>query len=366
MPVVRLAGAAAGAAVEVEPGVLLLAMPGSEVPERPHEGEGAMEEGGVGRVKAGFASTSAAGQPTARLRAWASCYFGGVGKAGICLAKKSAAGVAVVVILVAALWLAGCGGGVEVGSDERSLPVVWPLWPPGFAGSAECPREEVSRSWHLGGNRWLLEQQSGYDVTYWVWDSSSGALEVAVPFVETARFDRLSPGGPVFVARGGGDTGAYDFPYELVYDPGARSLTRRPLYLPWDRRVEFGKDSWPQVLAKVGFDENGVSFDFRPREGAVLAGGHWLPLVASSYDREARELELVFRQVEMSAGIAGVLRPDCAGCPVDRVTIRYGEGNLEAGIALRWPALWRAEVLSLGGEGYSSTVRCRVLVRQAR
>ena len=279
--------------------------------------------------------------------------------------RKPIAGVTAMVLALVVLWLAGCRGGAEAGSGGQLPEVVWPLWPPGFAGSAECPREQVSRSWHLGGSRWLLEQQDGYDVTYWVWDSSSGALEVAVPFVETARFDRLSPGGPVFVARGGGDAGAYDFPYELVYDPQARSLTRRPLYLRCDRRVEFGKDGWPQVLAKVGFDENGVSFDFRPREGAVLAGGHWLPLVVSSYDREARELVLVFRQVEVSAGTAGVLRPDSAGCPVARVTLRPGGGNLEARIALRWPALWRAEVLSLGGEGYSSTVRCRVLVRQA-
>lgn len=51
----RLAGAAAGAAVQVEPGVFLLAMPGSEVPERPYKGEGAMEEGGVGRMKSVFA-----------------------------------------------------------------------------------------------------------------------------------------------------------------------------------------------------------------------------------------------------------------------------------------------------------------------
>ncbi|MEW6547205.1 MAG: hypothetical protein AB1446_09875 [Bacillota bacterium] len=150
-----------------------------------------------------------------------------------------------------------------------------------------------------------------------------------------------------------GDTGAYDFPYELVYDPEARGLTRRPLYLPCDRRVEFGKDSWPQVLAKVGFDESGGVVRLPSAGGCCAGRGHWLPLVASSYDREARELVLVFRRVEMSAGTAGVLRPDCAGCPVARVTLRPGGGNLEARIALRWPALSRAEVLSPGGEGYS-------------
>ncbi len=106
---------------------------------------------------------------------------------------------------------------------------------------------------------------------------------------------------------------------------------------------------WPQVLAKVGLTKAGLSFDFRPREGAVLAGGYWLPLVASSYDREARELVLVFRRVEVSAETAGALRRDCAGCPVDRVTLRPGGRNPGAGTALRWRALWRAEVLSLGG-----------------
>ncbi|MFZ5767734.1 MAG: hypothetical protein ACOY3F_03450 [Bacillota bacterium] len=117
--------------------------------------------------------------------------------------KRPVASVVAGVLVLAALWMAGCRGGAEVGSGEQLPGVVWPLWPPGFAGSADCPREQVSRSWCLGGSRWLLEQQSGYDVTYWVWDSSSGALEVAVPFVETARFAHLSPGGPVFVARGG-------------------------------------------------------------------------------------------------------------------------------------------------------------------
>lgn len=46
-----MAGAAAGAVVRVEPGVLLPALPGPEVPGRPDEGEGVVEEGGLGRVK---------------------------------------------------------------------------------------------------------------------------------------------------------------------------------------------------------------------------------------------------------------------------------------------------------------------------
>ncbi|MEW6547212.1 MAG: hypothetical protein AB1446_09910 [Bacillota bacterium] len=51
--------------------------------------------------------------------------------------NKLVAGVAVVVLALAALWLAGCRGGAEVGSGERLPGVVWPLWPPGFAGVAE-------------------------------------------------------------------------------------------------------------------------------------------------------------------------------------------------------------------------------------
>ncbi|MBC7104673.1 MAG: hypothetical protein H5T97_01890 [Firmicutes bacterium] len=189
-----------------------------------------------------------------------------------------------------------------------------------------------------------------------------------MPFVETARFDRFEGSCPVFVARGGGDTAAYDFPYELVYDPGAKALARRPLWLLCDCRVEFGKGSWRQVLAGVGFDAEGAWFDFRPREGEVLAGGHWLPEAVSSYDAGAGELVLVFRDAEAGSGV-GVERPlrsEEPGCPVGEVVLRLTGVGLETRLAVRAPALWRAEVLLLGGEQYSSTVRCRVLVRQAR
>lgn len=46
----------------------------------------------------------------------------------------------------------------------------------------------------------------------------------------------------------------------------------------------FGKDSLWWVLADADFDAEKARFDFGPREGEPLAGGHWLSEAVSSYD----------------------------------------------------------------------------------
>ncbi|HEY3315948.1 MAG TPA: hypothetical protein VGL40_11815 [Bacillota bacterium] len=49
-------------------------------------------------------------------------------------------------------------------------------------------------------------------------------------------------------------------------------------------RVSFGKASWAQVVASSLVTADGFSVGFAPRPGQVLAGGHCLPQVGSTYD----------------------------------------------------------------------------------
>jgi len=278
------------------------------------------------------------------------------------------------ILLAVVLLITGCFrvGGVaaprpEPEKSEKPSDARVGHLPPGFAGTDDCPRDQVTAVWDLGRGRWLLEQQAGRDTFYRVWDSSTSVLDIAIGAADTASFDRLEGGNVVFLARGGGDCGAYSFPYEIVYDPDSGKRTERPLYLPVKREVVFGKaHAWPQVMVRLSIEEDGVSFDFQPRAGAVLAGGHWLPETVSSYDEREKELVLTFRDVKAGRALVTgrVLRSSRASL-VDHVLIRPAGSDLQVRIGVRPTVLWNAGIKLLGGEGYSSTVRCRVLFVKA-
>lgn len=239
--------------------------------------------------------------------------------------------------------------------------------PPGFRGTADCPAWQVTRAWDLGGGRWLLEQRWVRDVLYRVWDTSTSGMEVVVGAAETARFNRLEAGRAVFLARGGADCGAYRFPYLIVYDPREGRRWEEALYLPLGQPVTFGKaGAWAQLLVDVGFERDGVSLDFRPRPGIVLAGGHWLPETFSAYDADTGELVLTFRNVALGHGMTAgqVLRP-AGESAVKGVRFRAAGDDLEVRVEMNEtaPWKWKADIELLGGEGYASTVRCRLSFR---
>lgn len=241
--------------------------------------------------------------------------------------------------------------------------------PPGFQGTADCPARQVTRAWDLGSGRWLLEQRWVRDVLYWVWDSSTSGIEVVVGAADTARFSRLEEGKVVFLARGGSDCGAYRFPYLIVYDAREGRSREEALYLPLGQPVSFGRvGGWGQLLVDVSWETEGVSLDFRPRPGTVLAGGHWLPETSSAYDADTRELVLTFRKVALGHGIGAgqALRP-AGESPVRGVGLRPLGDDLEVKVQLKdsgaWK--WKADIEMLGGEGYDSTVRCRLSFRAA-
>ncbi|MDI6894524.1 MAG: hypothetical protein QME70_07945 [Bacillota bacterium] len=147
--------------------------------------------------------------------------------------------------------------------------------PPGFRGTRDCPAWRITRVWELGNGRRLLEEKESPDsVVYWLWDPAGPALEAIVGNDDNARLRRVEDSRLVFSARGGGESGALEFPYEIIYDLETGKRHERSLYLPVYQEVVFGKHAWPQVLTRVVFEGDGVSFEFRPKPGTVLAGFH--------------------------------------------------------------------------------------------
>lgn len=124
-----------------------------------------------------------------------------------------------------------------------------------------------------------------------------------VGFIETAKFNEYIDGELIFNARGGSDTGNFQFPYRLIYNTGTEGLRSEDLFLPLNEQeqVSFGKKvSWKRILTKFQIEEPDINFDFKPAPGAVLAGGRSFPHTTVQYNEKLNELIFTFFNVELA------------------------------------------------------------------
>ncbi len=319
---------------------------------------------------------------------------------------RKAFSLVLVVFLVVLMVLAGTSCSTGGAKSTKGNPTGATANPKtatsGFPGAPGYPKEAVSGQWEVAGGLWLLEITQGVDRDYVLWSktagaggsgagtgagtgagagavASTGALKAIVSFVENAHFFKVEDGRLLFTAIGGDDTGHFRFPYRLTYDLQTGTLQKSPLYLPLAQSESFGKaGGWAQALARVNVGVDTVGFDFNPRAGEVMAGGHTLPATTTSCDEKTKTMTFTFKNVilplSMKDGQVFTLRAttnptvSTTGAPgaqgkVREVRVAASGGDLKATVTLNGATEYTAETISLGGEGYSSTIRCEAAFR---
>lgn len=140
---------------------------------------------------------------------------------------------------------------------------------------------EIRRLWRVGENYILLENVWHRDYDYWLGNTSTGQKDWIIPFTENARVEKIEDQEIVFVAKGGGDGGDYDFPYLLRYDLKNKELSSEQIYL--QREVTFGTLGWDLLLQDVHLQDEAVILNLKVAPGQVLAGGFRKPLTIVGY-----------------------------------------------------------------------------------
>lgn len=153
----------------------------------------------------------------------------------------------------------------------------------------------------VGDNYTLVERGTSGDRDYYLNHPSFNKMKHIVSFIETAEFKEYKDGELWFTARGGDDTGNYQFPYLLAYNPNTEELRREEPFLPLNEKedIAFGKDGWKQTLNDIKIQDESVVFEFKPAAGEILAGGGRLPYTTVRYDERANELEFSFLNAEV-------------------------------------------------------------------
>lgn len=154
----------------------------------------------------------------------------------------------------------------------------------------------------IGDNFILVEKGTSGERDYYLDHPAFNEMKHIVSFIETAEFKEYKDGELWFTARGGDDTGNYQFPYLLAYNPNTEELRREELFLPLNEKedIAFGKDGWKQILNNIEIQDQAVIFEFEPAAGEVLAGGRRLPFTTVRYDEQSNDLEFSFLNVELS------------------------------------------------------------------
>ena len=211
----------------------------------------------------------------------------------------------------ASIWQAGADG-KDIGEvfEELDIPrgyygankwdevLAW--YPGGFYHPLPFPAEQVRDVRSVGDKFILIEKGTSGDHDFYLDHPSYSGMKHIVYFIETAQFKEYKDGELVFTARGGSDTGNYQFPYLLTYNPGTEELRREDLFLPLSEQedVTFGKDGWKQILNNIEIQDTAVVFEFKPAAGEVLAGGRRLPYTTVRYNEQSNDLVFSFLNVE--------------------------------------------------------------------
>lgn len=167
------------------------------------------------------------------------------------------------------------------------------------------PRGQLKQVWEIDERYLLVEQESNQDNSFFLCDRSTGEVRCIVGFIENAEFEGAKDGKLTFLAKGDGDCGDFSFPYRLVYDLGSGKLPwREPLFLPVRQGVAFGSTgAWKQELCGLRPAGSEFVFEFKPRTGQVLAGGHRKPLTTVNFKASSGELVFRFYNVEPAPGL---------------------------------------------------------------
>lgn len=214
----------------------------------------------------------------------------------------------------ASIWRAGPDGeDISVVYNDLDIPQGyygahnWEeviAWHPGaFHHPLPFPAGQTGGIRSIGDDYILIEKvYSVSEHDYYLDHPSFDKTRNIVGFIETAKFSEYKDGELIFTARGGSDTGNFQFPYRLIYNPGTEGLRSEDLFLPLNEQeqVSFGKHSWKRILTNFQIEEPDINFDFKPAPGAVLAGGRSLPHTTVQYNEKLNELVFTFFNVELA------------------------------------------------------------------
>ncbi|MDF9408348.1 MAG: hypothetical protein A4E52_01743 [Pelotomaculum sp. PtaB.Bin013] len=203
-------------------------------------------------------------------------------------------------------------------------------------------------------------------------------MRLIIGFIETAEFKEYKEGELIFRARGGDDTGYFQFPYLLIYNPVKGELRNEELFLPLNEQeqVSFGKRTWKQVITNFEIADPTIHFDFKPAPGEELAGGHPLPETTVRYNEEANEFVLSFFNVEFADTFKDNTHFESHGLKFakefnfEQLPGRPGDGQnpsqppvVRVRISLEGNPQYNAAISYSGGIGYDRTIRCTVNFR---
>lgn len=252
-------------------------------------------------------------------------------------------------------------------------------WHPGqFYHPLPFSGEQVREIKSVGDNFILIKRITSSDHNYYLDHPSFNGIKNIVSFIETAKFKEYKEGELRFTARGGSDTGNFQFPYQLIYNPNTEELTRDDLFLPLNEKeqVSFGKHSWKQILTNFEIEEPAVHFDFKPAAGEVLAGGHPLPQTTVQYNEKLNELVFNFFNVELADAFKENTIYKSPGLKYakefrfEQLPGRPGDDKtppqfpmVRVRISLEGKPLYNARTSYFGGTGYERTVRCTLIFR---
>jgi hypothetical protein len=285
----------------------------------------------------------------------------------------------------ASIWQAGADG-ENVGEIVAELDIpqyyygaykwdeVLAWYPGGFYHTLPFPGEQVRDIKSVGDSFLLIERVTSNDHDYYLDHPSFNGMKHVVSFIETAKFKEYKDGEFVFTARGGSDTGNYQFPYLLTYNPSTEELRREDPFLPLNDQedIAFGKDGWRQILTNIEIQESAVVFSFKAAPGEVLAGGNRLPYTTVRYNQQSSDLVFSFLNVEPADSLKEKTIIESPGSQyvkeirLEQLTGSPGDEQnpaqrpvVKISIVLTGTLLYKAET-SLSGESIDGTNSCTV------
>lgn len=199
----------------------------------------------------------------------------------------------IVVLIVVSFAVLGCANEKTAPEKSRVVPVE----------DIDIPVDQlkhqgdVQKAWRVNEDLVLLEQVWHQDYNYYLLDSRTGNMEWIVTSIENARMDTITDEIIQFIAKGGSDSGNFEFPYRLLYDPVKGELNRESVFLQQD--VVFGQETRDLVLTGAKAAEGQVTVDFRAADGQVLADGLKIPFTIADY--EVNKLTLRIYNVTMGS-----------------------------------------------------------------
>lgn len=289
----------------------------------------------------------------------------------------------------ASIWQAGADG-KDIGEvfEELDIPrgyygankwdevLAW--YPGGFYHPLPFPGKQARDVRSIGDNFILVEKGTSGDHDFYLDHPSFNSMKHIVYFIETAQFKEYKDGELRFTARGGSDTGNYQFPYLLTYNPVTEELKREDLFLPLNEQedVTFGKDGWKQILSNIKIQDAAVVFEFKPAAGEVLAGGRRLPYTTVRYDEQSNDLVFSFLNVEPADNLKEKTILESLGLKyikevrIEQLPGRPGDEQnpaqppmVRARIALAGKPLYNAAASNTEGGIYEGTDICTVRFR---